>query len=96
MSGAGRRVGLNCIKPALGGLNLQKVENPCSRATDCSLYFVLSYFLYSQFRSKTNCSVYVSNGITCSRAYALESLDFSTTKFFCAVYCLPNFSVEEY
>ena len=77
-------------------------ETQVSEQTDSSPYSVSSYFLYPQFRSKAGCCVYVRNDITCSRAHALESSEFSTiwlklssnsiTKFICAVYLSPNSS----
>ncbi|KAK8395869.1 hypothetical protein O3P69_005762 [Scylla paramamosain] len=73
-----------------------------SEATDSSPFSVPSYFLYPHFRSKAGCCVYVRNDLTCSRAHALESSEFSTiwlrlqshshTKFICAVYLSPNSS----
>ena len=73
-----------------------------SQATDSSPCSVPSYFPYPHFRFKAECCVYVCNDITCSRAHALESSEFSTiwlrlqshslTKFICAVYLSPNSS----
>ena len=89
---------LSTTKPHL----LFLTETQVSEATDSSPYSVPSYFLYSQFQSKAGCCVYVRNDITCSRAHALESSEFSTiwlrlqchshTKFICAVYLSPNAS----
>ncbi|MPC44130.1 hypothetical protein E2C01_037794 [Portunus trituberculatus] len=54
-------------------------ETQLSEATDSSLFSVPSYFLYSHFLSKAGCCVYVrSNVLTCSRAHALASSEFST------------------
>ncbi|MPC28184.1 hypothetical protein E2C01_021379 [Portunus trituberculatus] len=53
-------------------------ETQLSEATDSSPFSVPSYFLYSHFRSKTLCCVYVRNDLTCSPAHALESYEFST------------------
>ena len=71
-------------------------------ATDSRPFSVPSYFLYSHFQTKAGYCVYVRNDITCSRAPALESSEFSTiwlrlqshssTKFICAVYLSPNSS----
>ena len=89
---------LSSTKPHL----LFLTETQVSEATDSNPFSVPSYFLYSHFRSKAGCCVYVRNDITCSRAHALESSEFSTiwlrlqshslTKFFCAVYLSPNSS----
>ena len=77
-------------------------ETQVSVATDSRPFSVPSYFLYSHFQTKAGCCVYVRNDITCSRAPALESSEFSTiwlrlqshsiTKFICAVYLSPNSS----
>ena len=89
---------LSSTKPHL----LFLTETQLSMETESSPFSVPSYFLYPQFRSKAGCCVYVRNDITCSRAHALESSDFSTiwlkldsnsiTKFICAVYLSPNSS----
>ncbi|MPC41506.1 hypothetical protein E2C01_035100 [Portunus trituberculatus] len=73
-----------------------------SEASDSSPFSVPSYFLYSHFRSKAGCCIYVHNKLTCSRAHALESSEFSIiwlrlnshslTKFICAVYLSYNSS----
>ena len=78
------------------------LKHRCLRQLTVTPFSVPSYFLYSHFRSKAGCCVYVRNDITCSRAHALESSKFSTiwlrlqshylTKFFCAVYLSPNSS----
>ncbi|MPC11168.1 hypothetical protein E2C01_003826 [Portunus trituberculatus] len=77
-------------------------ETQLSEATDSGPFSILSYFLYSHFRSKAGCCVYVCNDLTCSRAHALESSEFYTiwlrlnshslTKFICAVYLSPDSS----
>ncbi|MPC81119.1 hypothetical protein E2C01_075720 [Portunus trituberculatus] len=53
-------------------------ETQLSKATDNNPFSVPSYFLYSHFRSKAGCCVYVHNDSTCSHAHALESSEFST------------------
>ncbi|MPC13361.1 hypothetical protein E2C01_006093 [Portunus trituberculatus] len=53
-------------------------ETQLSEATDSSPFSVPSYFLSPHFRSKAGCCVYVRNDLTCSRARALESSEFST------------------
>ncbi|MPC28296.1 hypothetical protein E2C01_021497 [Portunus trituberculatus] len=65
---------LSSIKPYL----LFFTETQLSVATDSSSCSVPSYFLYSHFRSKAGCCVYVRNDLTCSRAHTLESSKFST------------------
>ena len=77
-------------------------ETQLSVAIDNSPYIVPFYFLYSYFPFKAGCCVYVCNNITCSRAHALESFEFSTiwlrlnchstSKFFSAIYHFPNSS----
>ena len=83
---------LSSTKPHL----LFLTETQVSEATDSNPFSVPTYFLYPHFRSKAGCCVYVPNDITCSRAHALKSSEFSTiwlrlqshslTKFFCAVW----------
>ncbi|MPC39686.1 hypothetical protein E2C01_033231 [Portunus trituberculatus] len=73
-----------------------------SEAIESSSFSVPSYFLYPHFRSKAGFCVYVRNDLTCFRAHALESSEFSTiwlrlkghslTKVICAVYLSPNSS----
>ncbi len=53
-------------------------ETQVSGATDSNLYSVPSYFLYPKFHSKAGCCIYVRNDIICSRAYQLDSSEFST------------------
>ncbi|MPC14154.1 hypothetical protein E2C01_006910 [Portunus trituberculatus] len=65
---------LSSTKPHL----LFLTETQLSEATDSSPFFVRSYFLYSHFRSKARCCVYVCNDLTYSCAHALESSKFST------------------
>ncbi|MPC43324.1 hypothetical protein E2C01_036968 [Portunus trituberculatus] len=65
---------LNFTKPHL----LFLIETQLSEATDSNPFSVLSYFLHSHFRSKVGCCVYVHNDLTCSRAHALQSSEFST------------------
>ena len=65
---------LSYTKPHL----LFLTETQVSEATDSNPFSVPSYFLYPHFRSKAGCCVYVRNDITCSRAHALESFEFST------------------
>ncbi|MPC32505.1 hypothetical protein E2C01_025818 [Portunus trituberculatus] len=65
---------LSYTKPHL----LFLTETQLSEATDSIPFSVPSYFLYPHFRSKAGCCVYVHNGLTCSRAHALESSEFST------------------
>ncbi|XP_063889700.1 uncharacterized protein LOC135116266 [Scylla paramamosain] len=89
---------LSSSKPHL----LFLTETQVSEATDSSSFSVPSYFLYPHFQFKAGCCVYVRNDLTCSRAHALESSEFSTiwlrlqshshTKFICAVYLSPNSS----
>ncbi|MPC32924.1 hypothetical protein E2C01_026258 [Portunus trituberculatus] len=78
-------------------------ETQLAEASDSSPFSFPSYFAYSHFRSKAACCVYVRNDLTCSRAHALESSEFSTiwlirlnchslTKFISAVYLFPNSS----
>ncbi|MPC64135.1 hypothetical protein E2C01_058247 [Portunus trituberculatus] len=78
-------------------------ETQLSEATDSSPFSVPSYFLYSHFHSKSECCIYVRNDLTCSRAHALESSEFSIiwrrlntvlsqTKLICAVYLPRNSS----
>ncbi|MPC62263.1 hypothetical protein E2C01_056346 [Portunus trituberculatus] len=73
-----------------------------SEATDNIPFSVPFYFLYPHFRSKAGYCIYVSNDLTCSRAHALESSEFSTiwlrlishylTEFICVVYLSLNSS----
>ena len=89
---------LSSTKPHL----LFLTETQVSEATNSNPFSVPSYFLYPHFRSQAGCCVYVCNDLTCFRAHALESSEFSTiwfrlqshslTKFFCAVYLSPNSS----
>ncbi|MPC48072.1 hypothetical protein E2C01_041837 [Portunus trituberculatus] len=89
---------LSSTKPHL----LFLTETQLSEATDSGLFSVPSYFLYSHFRPKAGYCVYVRNDLTCSRAHALESSEFSTiwlrlnshslTKLICVVYLSPNSS----
>ncbi|MPC82039.1 hypothetical protein E2C01_076682 [Portunus trituberculatus] len=89
---------LSSTKPHL----LFLTDTQLCEATDSTSISVPSYFLYSHFRSKAGCCVYVRNDLTCSRAHALESSEFFTiclrlnshslTKFICAVYLSPNVS----
>ncbi|MPC85353.1 hypothetical protein E2C01_080123 [Portunus trituberculatus] len=77
-------------------------ETQQSEVTDSSSFSVPSYFLYSHFRSKVGCCFFVRNDLTCSRAHALQSSEFSTiwlrlnshslTKFIYAIYLSPNSS----
>ncbi|MPC44825.1 hypothetical protein E2C01_038505 [Portunus trituberculatus] len=53
------------------------IETQLPEATDSSPFSVPSYSLYSHFRSKAECCVYVCNDLTCSHAYILESSEFS-------------------
>ncbi|MPC91206.1 hypothetical protein E2C01_086225 [Portunus trituberculatus] len=82
----------------------QVVSTPTTpaQATNSSSFSVPSYFFYSHFRFKAGCCFSVHNDLTCSRAHALQSVEFSAiwlrlnshslTKFICAVYLSPNFS----
>ena len=89
---------LSSAKPHL----LFLTETQVSVATDSTPFSVPSYFLYTHFQTKAGCCVYVRNDITCSRAPALETSEFSTvwlrlqshslTKYICAVYLSPNSS----
>ncbi|MPC68646.1 hypothetical protein E2C01_062849 [Portunus trituberculatus] len=65
---------LSSTKPHL----LFLTETQLSEATDISPFSVPSYFLYSHFLSKAGCCAYVRNDLTCSRAHALKSSEFST------------------
>ncbi|MPC59609.1 hypothetical protein E2C01_053633 [Portunus trituberculatus] len=81
-------------------LFLTKTQLP--DATDSSPFSVPSYLLYTHFRSKAGCYVYVRIDLTCSRSHALESSKFSTiwirlkrhslNKFFSAIYLSHNSS----
>ncbi|MPC60987.1 hypothetical protein E2C01_055049 [Portunus trituberculatus] len=65
---------LSSTKPHL----LFLTETQLSEATDSSPFSVPTYFLYSHFLSKAGCCVYVRNDLTCSRAHALKSSEFSS------------------
>ncbi|MPD04849.1 hypothetical protein E2C01_100560 [Portunus trituberculatus] len=87
---------LSSTKPHL----LFLTETQLSEATNSSPFSVPSFFLYSYFRFKAGGCFYVRNDLTCSRAHALESSEFSPiwlrlnsyplTKFICAVYLSPK------
>ena len=87
---------ISCTKPH----HLFLTETQLSTVTDSSPFSVLFYFLYPLFQSKAGCCVCVRNDITQSRAYNLESSEFSTIwlrlqhhsliKYICAVYLSPN------
>ncbi|MPC48469.1 hypothetical protein E2C01_042242 [Portunus trituberculatus] len=56
-------------------------ETQLFEATDSSPFSVPSYFLYSNFRSNAGFCINVCNDLTCSRAHALESSEFSPSSF---------------
>ncbi|MPC48947.1 hypothetical protein E2C01_042734 [Portunus trituberculatus] len=62
-----------------------------SEATYSSAYSVPSCFLYSHFRSKAGYCVFVGNALTCSRAHALKSSEFSTIWFRLNTHSLTKF-----
>ena len=87
---------LSSAKPHL----LFLTETQLSESTDSNPFSVPSYFLYTRFKAKGGCCVYVHSSITCSRVPELDSSEFSTiwlrlschslTKYICAVYLSPN------
>ena len=92
---------LSSAKPDL----LFLTETQLGEATDSRPYSVPSYFLYTNFKAKGGCCVYVRNNISCSRVPDCDSSEFSTlwlrltsnslTRYFCAVYLwadVQNFS----
>ncbi|MPC32612.1 hypothetical protein E2C01_025932 [Portunus trituberculatus] len=81
---------LSSTKPHL----LFLTETQLSEATDSGPFSVPSYFLYSHFRSKAGCCIYVRNDLTCSRAHALESSEFFAIWLRLKDFILGDFNVH--
>ncbi|MPC41444.1 hypothetical protein E2C01_035035 [Portunus trituberculatus] len=84
-----------------GTRNVPRSDCPLVSEPKC-LNTSLNFFYINFCNIRTGCCVYVRNDLTCSRAHALESTEFSTiwlrlnshsqTKFICVVYLSRNSS----